>query len=210
MDGQHILNVMYKSTASMVFSVLFLLLAGTLYWDAYWELIWSTLAISGLAYGVSKKQALDRMLLAIAFLSPLSIKLSLPFAEVYLPIEFVASAAALSVLFLTVPKGNVRWFLNYPLPLFWLISFLPGIYFSDLLNTSLKFTALNGVFVIAFYYGAVLVAERGKSVPYLPFIAALLPVTVWASIILRSMASILSPSQASLNRFSTATRCTAQ
>src|SRR6056300_1757458 len=118
------------------------------------------------------------MLLAIACLAPLSIKLSLPFAEVYLPIEFVASAAALSVLFLVVPKGNVRWFLNYPLPLLWLISFLPGIYFSDLLNTSLKFTALNGVFVIAFYYGAVLVAERGKSVPYLPFIAALLPVTV--------------------------------
>ena len=57
MDGQHILNVMYKSTASMVFSVLFLLLAGTLYWDAYWELIWSALAISGLAYGVAKKQA---------------------------------------------------------------------------------------------------------------------------------------------------------
>ncbi|MDP4768002.1 MAG: O-antigen ligase family protein [Schleiferiaceae bacterium] len=178
MDGQHILNVMQKSTASMVFSALFLLLAGTLYWDVYWELIWSALAISGLAYGVAKKQALDRMLLALACLAPLSIKLSLPFAEVYLPIEFVASAAALSVLFLVVPQGNVRWFLNYPLPLFWLISFLPGIYFSDLLNTSLKFTALNGVFVIAFYYGAVLVAERGKSVPYLPFIAALLPVTV--------------------------------
>ena len=178
MGYQHILNVMQKSAASIVFSLLFLLLAGTLYWDSYWELIWSALAIIGLAYGVAKKQALDQMLLAVACLAPLSIKLSLPFTEVYLPIEFVASATAFSVLFLVLPQGNVRWFARYPLPLFWLISFLPGIYFSDLLNTSLKFTALNGVFVIAFYYGVVLVAERGKSVPYFPFIAALVPVTV--------------------------------
>ena len=120
---------MQKSTTSIAFSVLFLLLAGTLYWDAYWELIWSALAVIGLAYGVAKKQALDHMLLALACLAPLSIKLSLPFAEVYLPIEFIASAAALSVLFLVLPQGNVRWFLKYPLPLFWLISFLPGIYF---------------------------------------------------------------------------------
>ena len=124
------------------------------------------------------EQAVPLPLLAVACLAPLSIKLSLPFTEVYLPIEFVASATAFSVLFLVLPQGNVRWFARYPLPLFWLISFLPGIYFSDLLNTSLKFTALNGVFVIAFYYGVVLVAERGKSVPYFPFIAALVPVTV--------------------------------
>ena len=90
---------MQKSTTSIAFSVLFLLLAGTLYWDAYWELIWSALSVIGLAYAVAKKQALDHMLLALACLAPLSIKLSLPFAEVYLPIEFIASAAALSVLF---------------------------------------------------------------------------------------------------------------
>lgn len=178
MGCQRVLNVMQKSAASIVFSLLFLLLAGALYWDAYWELIWSALVIMGLAYRCAKKQALDQMLLAVACIAPLSIKLSLPFAEVYLPIEFIASATALSVLFSVVAQGNVRWFMKYPLPLFWLISFLPSIYCSDLLNTSLKFTALNGVFVIAFYYGVVLVAERGKSVPYLTFIAALVPVTV--------------------------------
>ena len=167
-----------KSTTPFVFSLLFLLLACTLYWDAHWELIWSVLAVIGLAYGVAKKQAIDQLLLAVACIAPLSIKLSLPFAEVYLPIEFIASATALSVLFSVVPLGNVRWFMKYPLPLFWLISFLPGIYCSDLLNTSLKFTALNGVFVIAFYYGVVMVVERGKSVPYFTFIAALVPVTL--------------------------------
>ncbi|MDG1903649.1 MAG: O-antigen ligase family protein, partial [Schleiferiaceae bacterium] len=168
---------MQKSTASIVFSLLLLLLAGTLYLDAYWELIWSVSAITGLAYGVAKKQALHQLLWAVACATPLSIKLSLPFAEVYLPIEFIASATALSVLFSVVPLGNVRWFMKYPLPLFWLISFLPGIYYSDLLNTSLKFTALNGVFVFAFYYGIVLVSERGKVLPYFPFIAALVPAT---------------------------------
>jgi len=78
--------VIPKSTTPFVFSLLFLLLACTLYWDAYWELIWSALAITGLAYGGAKKQALDQMLLAVACIAPLSIKLSLPFAEVYLPI----------------------------------------------------------------------------------------------------------------------------
>jgi len=177
MGCQHILNVMQKSTASIFYSLLFLLLACTLYWDAHWELIWSVLAITGLAYGVAKKQALHQLLWAVACATPLSIKLSLPFAEVYLPIEFIASATALSVLFSVVPLGNVRWFMKYPLPLFWLISFLPGIFCSDLLNTSLKFTALNGVFVFAFYYGIVLVSERGKVLPYFPFIAALVPAT---------------------------------
>ena len=177
MGCQHILNVMQKSTASIFFSLLFLLLACTLYWDAHWELIWSVLAITGLAYGVAKKQALHHLLWAVACVTPLSIKLSLPFAEVYLPVEFIASATALSVLFSVVPLGNVRWFMKYPLPLFWLISFLPGIFCSDLLNTSLKFTALNGVFVFAFYYGIVLVSERGKVLSYFPFIAALVPVT---------------------------------
>ena len=167
-----------KSTTPFVFSLLFLLLACTLYWDAHWELIWSVLAVIGLAYGVAKKQAIDQLLLAVACIAPLSIKLSLPFAEVYLPIEFIASATALSVLFSVVPLGNVRWFMKYPLPLFWLISFLPGIYCSDILNTSLKFTALNGVFIFAFYYGTVMIAERGKAVPYVPFSAALVPVTV--------------------------------
>jgi len=52
---QRILNVMQKSAASIVFSLLFLLLTGALYWDAYWELIWSALAITGLAYGGAKK-----------------------------------------------------------------------------------------------------------------------------------------------------------
>ena len=127
MGCQRSLNVMQKSAASIVFSLLFLLLTGALYWDAYWELIWSALAITGLAYGGAKKQALDQMLLAVACIAPLSIKLSLPFAEVYLPIEFIASATALSVLFSVVPLGNVRWFMKYPLPLFWLISFLSGI-----------------------------------------------------------------------------------
>ena len=177
MGCQHILNVMQKSTASIFYSLLFLLLACTLYWDAHWELIWSVLAITGLAYGVAKKQALHQLLWAVACATPLSIKLSLPFAEVYLPIEFIASATALSVLFSVVPLGNVRWFMKYPLPLFWLISFLPGIFCSDLLNTSLKFTALNGVFVFAFYYGIVMVSERGKVLPYFPFIAALVPAT---------------------------------
>ncbi len=168
---------MPKSKTSIVFSLLFLLLAGTLYWDVHWELIWSAIAIIGLAYGVAKKQALPQLLLAVACLAPLSIKLSLPFAEAYLPIEFMASAAALSVFFSVVPIGNLRWYMKFPLPLFWLISFLPGIYSSDLLSTSLKFTALNGVFVLAFYYGIVLVAQRGKAVPYVPFIVALVPVT---------------------------------
>jgi O-antigen ligase len=170
--------VKLKSTTPFVFSLLFLLLVCTLYWDAHWELIWSVLAIISLAYGVAKKQAIDQLLLAVACIAPLSIKLSLPFAEVYLPIEFIASATALSVLFSVVPLGNVRWFMKYPLPLFWLISFLPGIYCSDILNTSLKFTALNGVFIFAFYYGTVMIAERGKAVPYVPFSAALVPVTV--------------------------------
>lgn len=177
MGYKHILNVMQKSTASIVFSLLLLLLAGTLYLDAYWELIWSVLAIISLAYGVAKKQALHQLFWAVACIAPLSIKLSLPFAEVYFPIEFIASATALSVLFSVVPQGNVRWFMKYPLPLFWLISFLPGIYCSDLLNTSLKFTALNGVFVFAFYYGILLLAERGKALPYFLFVGALVPVT---------------------------------
>lgn len=169
-----------KRTAPIVLSALFLLLAGTLYWDLHWELIWSVLAIVGLAYGIAKKDALYPLLWTAALTAPLSIKLGLPFADVYLPIEFLAGTAALAVLLTFVFYGQVKWLLNYPLPLVWLISFLPGIYFSDLLPTSLKFTALNGVFVIAFYYGMLLLVARGKTMLHLPYIAALVPVTVLA------------------------------
>ncbi|MCH1533929.1 MAG: hypothetical protein L7S65_03115, partial [Schleiferiaceae bacterium] len=124
-----------KRTAPIVLSALFLLLAGTLYWDLHWELIWSVLAIVGLAYGIAKKDALYPLLWTAALTAPLSIKLGLPFADVYLPIEFLAGTAALAVLLTFVFSGQVKWLLNYPLPLVWLISFLPGIYFSDLLPT---------------------------------------------------------------------------
>jgi len=160
--------------------MLFLLLAGTLFWDLYWELVWSFLAVVGLAYGVYKKGTLGQLVCAAALLAPLSIKLSLPFADVYLPIEFISAATAVVVFLTIVNAAKGIWLRKFPLPLIWLISFLPGICFSDLLDASLKFSALNGIFVVGFYYGCIVLAERGIRFPYLPYIIALIPVTAVA------------------------------
>lgn len=169
-----------KTIAPFAFSALFLLLAGTLYWDLYWELVWSFLAVVGLAYGVYKKGTLGQLVCAAALLAPLSIKLSLPFADVYLPIEFISTATAVVVFLTIVNAAKGIWLRKFPLPLLWLITFLPGICFSELLDASLKFSALNGIFVVGFYYGCIALAERGIRFPYLPYIIALIPVTVVA------------------------------
>ena len=154
-----------------------MVLSGSVYFDFHWELVWSALGILLIAFGVYQRDRLAVIMYGAAIFAPVSIKYALPFADLYLPIEFLSAAIAIAVVFhfvLITIFGLVK---KFPFPILWLLSFLPGVIYSEMPFVSMKFWALNGLFVLAFYYGFILLAQRKVGFPFIPFLIFLLPVT---------------------------------
>ena len=151
-------------------------LGGSLYADAHWQLVWSAFGLVLLSIAIYSRDQFFLTYTSIALLAPLSVKIALPFADLYLPGEFLAAALALGVATYFLIGGHLSLLRKFPLPALWLLTFLPGLWFSEIPATSFKFAALNALFVVAFYYGGVLLAVRGNRFPLLPYACALVPV----------------------------------
>jgi len=151
-------------------------LGGSLFLDMHWELVWSAFGLALLAFALYQRDKLFEAFLALALLTPLSVKLALPFADLYLPGEFLAAGVALMVVWTILFRNKGAEWIKYPLPALWLLTFLPGLWYSELPATSFKFFALNGLFVVAFYYGGVLLAGQKRTFPLPYFMLALVPV----------------------------------
>lgn len=165
-----------RKNSALAFIGLLLVLSGSVYFDYHWELVWSTLGILIVSFGVYKRDQLAAIMYAAAIIAPVSIKYALPFADLYLPIEFLSAAIAIAVVF-QILLFNQWWLLKkFPFPLLWLLSFLPGVIYSEMPAVSMKFWALNGLFVLAFYYGFILLAQRKVGFPFIPFLISLFPV----------------------------------
>ena len=162
-----------------LFSVTLAVLGGSLYADWNWELVWSACGLLLLAYAIFIKNAFSLAYTGIALLAPLSVKTALPFADLYLPSEFLTASLALSVAAVLLLSKQGGLLLKYPLPALWLLTFVPGMIASELPQTSVKFFALNALFVTAFYYGGLLLAARGNAFPWTAFLMGLVPVGLW-------------------------------
>ena len=112
----------------------------------------------------------------LRFLLPLSVKVGLPFGDLHLPSEALVVVLAIVTLLRFLVPLNLTIIKKNPLPLLWLLSFIPGILMSEMPLVSLKFWVINGMFVFTFYYGFLLMASRGKPLPLVPFMIALVPV----------------------------------
>jgi len=162
-----------------LFSVTLTVLGGSLYADWNWELVWSACGLLLLAYAIFIKNAFSLAYTVIALLAPLSVKIALPFADLYLPSEFLTASLALSVAAVLLLSKQGGLLLKNPLPALWLLTFIPGMIASELPQTSVKFFALNALFVTAFYYGGLLLAARGNAFPWTAFLTGLVPVGLW-------------------------------
>lgn len=156
-----------------------MVLGGSLYADWNWEMVWSACGLLLLAYAIFIKNAFSLAYTGIALLAPLSVKIALPFADLYLPGEFLTASLALSVGAVLLLSKQGGLLLKYPLPALWLLTFVPGMIPSELPQTSVKFFALNALFVTAFYYGGLLLAARGNAFPWTAFLTGLVPVGLW-------------------------------
>ena len=150
-----------------------------MYADWNWEMVWSAYGLLLLAYAIFIKNAFSLAYTGIALLAPLSVKIALPFADLYLPSEFLTASLALSVAAVLLLSKQGGLLLKNPLPALWLLTFVPGMIASELPQTSMKFFALNALFVTAFYYGGLLLAARGNAFPWTAFLTGLVPVGLW-------------------------------
>ena len=166
-----------KDNSALALIGLLIVLSGSVYFDYHWELVWSALGVLFLAFGVYKRDWMAAIMYAAAIIAPVSIKYALPFADLYLPIEFLSAAIAIAVVFQFVLTNQFLLVKKFPFPILWLLSFLPGVIYSEMPLVSIKFWALNGLFVLAFYYGFILLAQRNVGFPFVPFLISLLPVT---------------------------------
>ena len=164
-----------KNNSALALIGLLVVLSGSVYFNYKWELVWSALGIQLLAFGVYQRDRLEAIIYGAAIIAPVSIKYSLPFADLYLPIEFLTAAIAIIVVF-QILLSNQLWLVKkFPFPILWLLSFLPGAIYSEMPVVSMKFWALNGLFVLAFYYGCILLAQRKIGFPLIPFLISLIP-----------------------------------
>lgn len=153
-------------------------LAAALYVDFYWEALYATVAALSFAYWAWKRQWEHTGYLLLALLLPLSVKVELPFGDLHLPAEALIVVLSLVVLLRLLAPLNLSIVKKNPWPLIWLLSFTPGIWMSEIPLVSLKFTMINGLFVLTFYYGLLLLGSRGKSFPIVPFMWGLVPVLI--------------------------------
>jgi putative inorganic carbon (hco3(-)) transporter len=147
-----------------------------LYIDFYWEVLYASIASLSSAWWIWKRQWEHTGYLILAILLPLSVKVSLSFGDLYLPAEALIVVLAIVTLLRFLVPLNLTIIKKNPLPLLWLLSFIPGILMSVMPLVSLKFWVINGMFVFTFYYGFLHIASRGKHLPMVPFMIALVPV----------------------------------
>ncbi|MDE0987287.1 MAG: hypothetical protein OSA02_07165 [Schleiferiaceae bacterium] len=153
-------------------------LSVTLYTDFYWEVISAFIAALSSAWWIWKRQWEHTGYLLLATLLPLSVKVSLSFGDLHLPAEALIVVLAVATLLRLLVPFNLTLIKKHPLPLLWLLSFIPGIMMSEMPLVSLKFWVINGLFVFTFYYGFLLMANRGRPLPMVPFMMALVPVLI--------------------------------
>lgn len=118
-----------------------------------WELIVAGLFAICLAILIVKKNWVKNLFLLLAFVLPLSSNFSIGGLDLMLPAEWIIGVLTLVLLFDILNKKNYQLILKNPLPALWIISFVLPLILSSIFMVSLKFTLLNGVFVLTFFYG---------------------------------------------------------
>jgi O-antigen ligase len=141
------------------------------------------LAILGLSAAIIivQKQWHSWAFQAAAFFIPLSAKVSLGTMDIMFPGEWIIGVLFLVVLFETVSGGKIklRWFDG--IPALWVLSFVLPTLFSDMPLVSSKFTALNAIYVVAFYFGARLFGNQDIHLWLRNYFISFLLVVLWGA-----------------------------
>lgn len=149
-------------------SLLWLLIFGFIslglafYFDRYWHWLAMALGAGILCLIVYLKNGFKYLIPGLAFILPISVALPVSSsAKMVLPAEFIIVILAPIVLLKLWEHQKDRFLFRFPWPAIWLISFIPGLIFSDLPLVSIKFWILNGLYVLVFYYGILIWRAEG-------------------------------------------------
>jgi O-antigen ligase len=157
-----------------------LAVALTYYFDRFlWEAL-LLLAAALYAAILWRKELFDKGFPLLVLALPISFGLRInDSTEIEFPAEFLLLIAAPIVL-LHLIKERFKSLRSHPFPLLWIATFALPVLWSDQILVSLKFTLLNALYVLAFYYGTLLWKNRGGEFHRLVFTFALgmVPVTL--------------------------------
>ncbi len=113
------------------------------------------LAISALLLSVivDRKNGFGPFFIVLAGLSPISFGLTIfQSAKIIVPTEYLILVIA-PVVLLRYYRQSFALLKKYPWPALWVLSFLPALFYSEMLAVSLKYFILNSLYVLVFYYG---------------------------------------------------------
>ncbi|WP_421753912.1 O-antigen ligase family protein [Croceimicrobium sp.] len=140
----------------------FIAMAMAYYFDRYWHWIALAFAAGIFCLIVYLKNAFRYLIPGLALILPISVALAISnSAKMVLPAEFIIVILAPIVLIKLWENRKEKFLLRFPWPALWLLSFIPGLIFSELVLVSLKFWILNGLYVLVFYYGILLWRAEG-------------------------------------------------
>jgi O-antigen ligase len=131
------------------------------YFDRFlWESLF--LLIAALCSAILwRRELFDKGFPLLVLALPLSFGLRInESTEIEFPAEFLLLIAAPIVLLLLIQQ-RFKSLRSHPLPLIWIASFALPVLWSDQILVSLKFTLLNALYVLVFYYGTLLWKGRG-------------------------------------------------
>jgi putative inorganic carbon (HCO3(-)) transporter len=102
---------------------------------------------------VDRKNGFGPFFIVLAALSPLSFGLVIfQSAKIVVPIEYLIIVIA-PVVLLRYYRQSFALLKKYPWPALWILSFLPALFYSEMLAVSVKYIILNSLYVLVFYYG---------------------------------------------------------
>lgn len=154
-------------------------------WVLWWMMpplgwLWLFLIMLLSGYTVYRLRGQFAVIVLVAFTLPLSVEVPIFAHHKW----FFPSEALLSICAVSLVLG--MWTMNQPkrdwFPLLWLLSFLPGVMFSENPIVSLKFMLVNLTYVVVFYYGIhyFSLLKRPLTDLYKMYFLALVPVVSWA------------------------------
>ncbi|MCH8545569.1 MAG: O-antigen ligase family protein [Cryomorphaceae bacterium] len=142
--------------------------------------LWLFVGFFMLGYVVYRQQWFFSLFVCLVFALPLSVELTLVNDHKwFFPSEILIAVSAIALVFYLKRKD----LLSYDLwPIWWLLSFAPGVVFSEFPIMSMKFMIVNAAYVFVFYYGVQFFISKGNELRsfFDVYTLALFPVLFWA------------------------------
>jgi O-antigen ligase len=123
------------------------------WWTQFGMLVFAAIMAVGAAIIIQAKGLQTRAFALLAAVLPWSVKVPLGPMDIMLPGEWGVGVLALVVVFEALKTDVKNWPIMSLLPAIWIATFLVPTGLSTMLSVSVKFTLVNALYVLVFFYG---------------------------------------------------------